>query len=336
MKRSLELRLHPAGTQAGLPSARVGFTLVELLVVIAIIGVLVALLLPAVQSAREAARRMQCGSHIRQLGLALHNYHEVHRAFPPGAFRGVCGYKIGWVGRIFPFLEEGARYNSIADVITVAMPWRFDTPPHNGTSPIYTSSIPVLLCPASELKKSNHYVNATLPWITEQGGLHYRGVAGAFNVDPVVGTWSAHATYTTSGIFYPVVATRLAEIQDGTSNTLMIGEYSSARGLPSGLAKPTTAWGAIQPWTWGFYQYTAPCAGDDNGGWLMIDHKMVQYPINYSGSFLTNNAPFRSNHPNVATFCMADGSVQVLSQTMSMNVYYALATRAGGENASLP
>lgn len=314
---------------------RSAFTLVELLVVVAIIGVLVALLLPAVQTAREAARRMQCGNHIRQLGLALHSYNDTNGALPPGALKGVCGYKIGWIGRVMPFLEQGARFNEIGVSLVNHQPWRLDTAPHNGTSTLYTSSIPTLLCPSSELKKSNHYVNTTLPWITDQGGLHYRGVAGAFNVEPVVGTWSEHATYTTSGIFYPVVATRLAEIGDGTSNTLMIGEYSSAAGLPSGLRKPTTAWAAIQPWTWGYYQYTEPCAGDANGGWLMIDHKMVQYPINYKGSFLTNNSPFRSNHPNLATFCMADGSVQTLSQTISMNTYYGLATRNNGDAAQL-
>src|SRR5436305_3041088 len=92
---------------------RAAFTLVELLVVIAIIGVLVAILLPAVQTAREAARRMQCGNHIRQIGLALQNYHGVQGAFPPGAFKGVCGYKMGWVVRIFPYLEQGPRYDGI-------------------------------------------------------------------------------------------------------------------------------------------------------------------------------------------------------------------------------
>jgi prepilin-type N-terminal cleavage/methylation domain-containing protein/prepilin-type processing-associated H-X9-DG protein len=315
---------------------RRAFTLVELLVVIAIIGVLVALLLPAVQTAREAARRMQCGNNIKQLALALHNYHDTFTAFPPGAPKGICGYKIGWVGRIMPYLEQGARFQQIGVSLVDHMPWRFDTPPHNGASQLYTSSIPSLLCPSSELKKSNHYVNSTLPWVTDQGGLHYRGVAGAFNVDPVVGTWSAHSTYTTSGIFYPVVATRMAEIGDGTSNTLLLGEYSSAYGLPAGVSRPTTAWGAIQPWTWGYYQYTEPCAGDANAGWLMIDHKMVQYPINYKGSFLTNNSPFRSNHPNMATFCFADGSVQTLQQNISMNLYYALATRNNGDLTQQP
>jgi type II secretory pathway pseudopilin PulG len=308
---------------------------VELLVVIAIIGVLVALLLPAVQTAREAARRMQCGNHVRQLCLATQNYHDVNNAFPSGAPRGNCGYKMGWVVRVFPYMEQGPRYDSFSADLWRVTPWRFDTSPHFGADPKFTSTINTLVCPSTELKKSNHYVNATFPWITDQSPLHYRGVAGAYNVDQIVGNWSAHTIYTTSGIFYPVAFTRIAEIQDGTSNTMLVGEYSTAAGLPTGVGKPTTSWGAIQPWTWGHYQYTT-CFGDDNAGWLMIDHKMLQYPINYKGTFLTNNAPFRSNHPNACTFGMADGSVQLLSQTMSMNVYYALATKAAGDSSALP
>jgi prepilin-type N-terminal cleavage/methylation domain-containing protein len=315
--------------------ARAAFTLVELLVVIAIIGVLVALLLPAVQTAREAARRAQCGNNVRQLALALQNYHDVNLAFPSGAFKGNCGYKMGWIVRVFPYMEQGPRFDSINSVLMTATPWRFDTAPHFGTDPKYVTTVPTLVCPSTELKKSNHFFSATTPWVTDQSPLHYRGVAGAYNIEPVIGNWSVHSVYTTSGIFYPVNSTRIAEIQDGTSNTLLLGEYSSAAGLPAGLSKPTSAWGAIQPWTWGHYQYTT-CFGDDNAGWLMIDHKMVQYPINYKGSFLTNNAPFRSNHPNSALFGMADGSVQILSQTISMNIYYGLATKNAGDNASQP
>ena len=313
---------------------RGGFTLVELLVVIAIIGVLVALLLPAVQSAREAARRMSCGNNLKQLGLALHNYQDANRAFPPGSFKNICGYKIGWVGRVFPFMEQGNRVDQIGASLTADMPWRFDTAPHNGRSPLYLDPVPGLICPSSELgKKSKHYQNPTWPWISEQGGLHYRGVAGAFNVDPVVGTWSAHARYTTSGVFIPIVPTRFADVVDGTSNTLMVGEYSTANGFPT---KTTTAWGAIQPWTWGFYSYEEPCQANTDGGWLMIDHKMVQYPINYKGSFLTNNAPFRSNHPGGAQFCLVDGSVHILKQNIDTNLYYGLATKNQGEPGQVP
>ncbi|MGE0755484.1 MAG: DUF1559 domain-containing protein [Pirellulaceae bacterium] len=311
---------------------RQAFTLVELLVVIAIIGILVSLLLPAVQAAREAARRMQCGNNNKQLGLALHNYHDTYKTFPPGAFKGVCGYKIGIFGRIFLFMEQGTRFDQIGISMTEHMPWRFDAAPHNGRSPLYTQPVPSFVCPSSELgPNSKHYVNTTLPWITDQGGLHYRGVAGPFNLNITVGTQNAHATYSTAGIFHPQAAVRLSDVLDGTSNTLMLGEYSSAMGLPAGVRQPTTAWSAIMPWTWGFYQYDSPCGGSTGPGFLMIDHKLVQYPINYRGTFLTHNAPFRSNHPGGTTFTMADASVQFLSQTMDMNMYYGLSSKANGE-----
>src|SRR5438309_1439793 len=102
-------------------SSRTGFTLVELLVVIAIIGVLVALLLPAVQTARESARRMRCGSQLKQMGIAMHNYHDIHQSFPIGHLyrqmvNGVCvnaqgGTAFGWGSAILPFIEQTTLYN---------------------------------------------------------------------------------------------------------------------------------------------------------------------------------------------------------------------------------
>lgn len=317
---------------------RRGFTLVELLVVIAIIGILVGLLLPAVQAAREAARRMQCSNNVKQLALAMHNYESAAKRFPPGSLRGIEGYRIGWVGRLLPYFEQGNRSDQIGISLNAHMPWRFDTAPHNGRSPLYVSSIPSLVCPSSELgTQSAHYVSSTLPWVTNQGGLHYRAVGGAVTNGVVVGTWNVHSKYTTSGMLYPMSNVGFGQVSDGSSNTLLFGEYSSAVGLPTGLKVPTTAWGAIQPWTWGYYCYEAPCLGftTSNGGWLMIDHKYVEFPINFRGSYLTNNAPFRSNHTGGATFGLTDGSVQFLSNNISMNTYYALATRATGEVASL-
>ena len=313
------------------------FTLVELLVVIAIIGILVALLLPAVQAAREAARRMQCTNNLKQIGLALHNYHDTYNAFPTGGLQGVCGYKMGWVVRIFPFLEQTSRWSQIAPNITVLSPWRYDRAPHNARDPLWTQPVEAFICPSSELgKQSGHYNSSTVPWVKDQAALHYRGVAGAYNVGRVTGTRNAHAVYSTSGMIYPVRWTRIAEVQDGTSNTLMVGETSSAIGLTGSNAAPNSQWSAIMPWTWGFYQYEPPCTATTGAGWLMIDHKMVHYPINYKGSFLTYNTPFRSNHPGGASFCMADASVQFLSQVIDMTIYYGLATRMNGESVQLP
>jgi prepilin-type processing-associated H-X9-DG protein len=145
--------------------------------------------------------------------------------------------------------------------------------------------------------------------------------------------YSANATWCDSGIVYPLSKTRLTDILDGTSNTLMIGESSSAVGFGSGFAAPTTNWGAIQPWTWGYYNYNT--ATDQTRGWLMIDHKYIQYPVGYKGSFLPNNAPYRSNHPGMgANFALGDGSVRYLNANTSVPVLQALATRKGGEAIS--
>src|SRR5690606_550341 len=91
---------------------RTGFTLIELLVVIAIIAVLIALLLPAVQQAREAARMTQCKNNLKQIGLAIHNYHDTYNCIPPSGL-AITGYQMGWVPRIFPYLEQGTRYDQI-------------------------------------------------------------------------------------------------------------------------------------------------------------------------------------------------------------------------------
>jgi prepilin-type processing-associated H-X9-DG protein len=93
----------------------------------------------------------------------------------------------------------------------------------------------------------------------------------------------------------------------------------------------------MQPWTWGFYAYEPPCAagGGPGSGWLTIDHKMLEFPIGYRGTFLTNNSPFRSNHPGMgANFAMADGSVRYMSANTSLSLLYSLATRNGGEAVS--
>ena len=94
------------------------------IVAVVMVVVLICLILPSVvQSPRVAARRMQCGNHVRQLSLALLNYHDVNLAFPSGAFRGNCGYKMGWVVRVFPYMEQGPRFDSINPVLLTATPW---------------------------------------------------------------------------------------------------------------------------------------------------------------------------------------------------------------------
>jgi prepilin-type N-terminal cleavage/methylation domain-containing protein len=230
---------------------RPAFTLIELLVVIAIIAILIGLLLPAIQKVRDAANRASCSNNLKQLGLAFHNYHDATGALPTGGDkRSGVRYVIGWPGLILPYFEEDNRCNQI-DALTpnalyVVMPWRLLAVPHNGNSPLYTSPIKIFVCPGSELgslspdawNTSNPDINAV-----RQGALHYRANGGSPTLGLVQGTWSRHAWYTTSGVIYPNSKVRLTDITDGTSNTLLAGETSSALGRPL----VSRSWGGIQP-----------------------------------------------------------------------------------------
>jgi prepilin-type N-terminal cleavage/methylation domain-containing protein/prepilin-type processing-associated H-X9-DG protein len=309
---------------------RHGFTLIELLVVIAIIAVLIGLLLPAVQKVREAANRMRCQNNLKQLSLGLHNYHDAHQVFPTGAQREY-GYLIGWTAWVFPYIEEANRLTAIEQITANALiriePWREIVPPHDGGSPLFTTPLALFVCPSSELgSRSPDIVYPANPEINapNQGALHYRANGGSANLGfvPPPPDWP-HRGYTTSGVIYPESHVRIADVSDGTSSTLLLGESSSAQGWAPGAR----GWGGIQPWTWGYYYYPDP-----DFGFLMLDHKYIQYPIGYSGSFLANQTPFRSAHAGRgANFAFVDGSVRFLPNTTALNVLQDLATRAGGE-----
>ena len=308
---------------------RKGFTLIELLVVIAIIAVLIALLLPAVQQAREAARMTQCRNNLKQLGLAFHNYHGTYNTFMPGGFViDNLQYPMGWVPRIFPFIEQSNRYDAIkalgpgdTDGLVTTNPYRDE---NIAADPLFTDPIPGLVCPSSPHGNTSAVANgANFPYRTDQGALHYRANAGSRLVGYVAPTGDESFAYTTSGIVYPTGTVTMGQISDGTSNTILLGETSDSTDWPDSVID---SWGDIQPWTFGFFEYGA------SGRYLMVDSKWMQHPIGYDGDFVTSGTPYISAHPSGgANILMTDGSVHHLTPSIDMDILHALATRANGE-----
>jgi len=191
-------------------SARQGFTLVELLVVIAIIGILIALLLPAVQAAREAARRSSCSNNLKQLGLAIHNYEDAYKRLPRGGggpwynrpqeFTGLIG--------MLPFVEQKPLYDLWA---ATGYPWSWDNTPQTRTQ------VPGLLCPSDEVK-----VHGSAPLLAHRHYFFCYGTTIQNYDQPSNGMFGADATW--SG---PVPYRKLADVMDGTSSTIAMSERAS-------------------------------------------------------------------------------------------------------------
>jgi prepilin-type processing-associated H-X9-DG protein len=217
--------------------------------------------------------------------------------------------------------------NSTANALYTVMPWRLTTAPSNGNSPIYTTPIQLFVCPSSELGSlsPDSYTGVPAP---NQGALHYRGNGGSPLVGLVQGSWGRNQWYTTSGVIYPNSLTKMTDIADGTSTTILLGETSSAQGR----TLLSRGWGGIQPWTWGYYFYFT-----DPQGWLMVDHKIVTYSIGYTGSFYANETPFTSAHDGGGVnLLLCDGSVHFMTRSTSLNLLQQMATRASGEVVELP
>lgn len=279
---------------------QLGFTLVELLVVIAIIGTLVGLLLPAVQSAREAARRMQCSNHLKQIGLALHNYESTYKRFPVGSIESNF---ISPFAAILPHLEEGNRY-ALYDFS------RFYTSSTNAA--ISRQTIPTYLCPSMLLPRDvpelrGGEVGGPGSYMVNEGTSSYMVKAD--------GVFGLH--WPDSGFNNPHIG--FGSIADGTSNTLAVSETTYN----------------YQQYRWSA-SIAAPLGGTVRYGlarWLVgyprVSMGTTQFPLNdFSTASL---AGYSSLHMGGANSVLMDGSVHFLSAGIDAISLQAISTRAGGE-----
>jgi prepilin-type N-terminal cleavage/methylation domain-containing protein/prepilin-type processing-associated H-X9-DG protein len=330
------------------------FTIVELLVVIAIIGVLVALLLPAVQAARAAARRMSCKNNLRQLGIAMHNYHDVHRKFPPG-YRFKPNSPIEGMGTpnvsLLAFLEQ-ANLKTLADA---NIPWYLQSPATAKTI------VRVFLCPSDTANNPMTY-----PWVAAMGvpvgdkfanssyaySLGYRD-AFSFSSD-----FGPPPVTPESGVFAYHSQTRLASITDGSSNTFAVGEAASGFRICEGIGCTTPVTGPLgengsaHGWLVGgtgaepFYatglRYT--------GHFASTVERMNKWPVTDSFAGISGGKPFdnsasweggphwashfRSFHSGGSQFLFCDGSVHFLSETIEMTTYRNLSCIQDGQVVS--
>jgi len=337
---------------------RGAFTLVELLVVIAIIGLLIALLLPAVQAAREAARRMQCQNNLKQLGLAAHNHESAMGRLPPG-FRGDKIGSAPWyydlwgtLALLTPYLEQTSVYNSIDLTLTMyqlTSPWGITAPTAAKTF------VPIFLCPTDRMQS---VCSDTYAITGELAPTNYAFCMGSGTTTGRTG-WLG-SPYDADGAFYARSTTRLTDIKDGTSNTIGISE----RLLGEGGERTTLGSRAeIKPQT----MYVNPGAETNDANcdgtlrinfsqrrmytWVAGEPRCTMYnhyyppndPVhpdcvaNFSGtdpdlrSTGHGLSTARSRHPGGVNVGMCDGSGRFVSDTITMTVWRALATRSGGD-----
>jgi prepilin-type N-terminal cleavage/methylation domain-containing protein/prepilin-type processing-associated H-X9-DG protein len=302
-----------------------GFTLIELLVVIAIIAVLVSLLLPAVQQAREAARRTECRNNLKQIGLALHNYHDSHRTFPPGGVTrlatsatsncNLLGWdqtdcQAPWTVMILPQLDQAPLYNQFNFLGGFNSPFK----PGGWVSPNFNQQLirhPRFECP-SDPNSNESYANCN--YVGVQGG----GVPACVNT--VVAPASPGRVFYYNGMFHNNSRIRVADVLDGTTNVFHVGETRYLN-LFGGTPR-------------GFYTWASSMYPDNNAqcpvilaGALDAINSLDKDPAQELTSDYQSRL-FGSRHEGGCMFLMADGSVHFVSENINQIVYQTLAVRA--------
>ncbi len=289
---------------------RSAFTLIELLVVMAIIAILIGLLLPAVQKVREAAARASCTNNLKQIGLALHNYHDRTGRLPPGYFDTApwpaddSGPGWGWASYILDDLEQGNLQKQIGYTVPIGN----SAPP---VPAVRATFLKVFICPSDRMIGTFRATDGgAQSWMLAHGS--YVACNGNDGVDD-------NSTPPHTGAF--VRATRgfkFADISDGLSNTFFVGERSTTMSLSSWAGVPT---GSVVP--------SVRSPGDFSGGSaLVLGHCGPHLP---NDSIVTDADALSSGHTSGVQFLLGDGSVRSIRNSIGQTVYDSMATRAGGE-----
>ena len=313
---------------------KAGFTLVELLVVISIIATLIALILPAVQKTRAAARKTQCRNNIKQLGIALHNYHEMHEAFPPGtvesAARGTAPHEPSWGWSVFllPHLEQGSLYRqldpghrTLADVI-------------RNDLHLVQSTLPIFRCPADigyDLNRNRRMMNQLVATSNYVASSPWGNVTTVVDPGPF--------GFINRGIFTGDSRVRFADISDGTSNTIALGERKTRRGHDAST------------WAGSYFRsyFRRPNATQETDYATTFVHMQSGDP-NYSNTACPGlpRWAFSSEHDGGCLFLMIDGNVRLISENIHSSnalnhldesewgTYQLLQIRDDGKDASTP